>query len=136
MIHVFVSVQMEAPASRVYDVVRDAYRMDTWHPGIPRCERQGDVRILTLGGGTVLHERMDVVDDAARVHRYTIVDAPVPLLDYHAELRVREVGPKRCVVEWSATWRSPEDQAAAMMDDVRGTFTSGLEAVRARVTRG
>ncbi len=134
MIHVFVSVQMQAPASRVYDVVRDPWRMDTWHPGIPRCVREGDVRVLTLGDGLVLRERMDLVDDRARVHRYTIVEAPVPLLDYHAQLRVLEVSPSRCVAEWSATWRSPDDQAQAMLDAVRGTFTSGLEAVRARVS--
>lgn len=133
MIHVFVSVQMEAPASRVYDVVRDAYRMDTWHPGIPRCEREGDVRILTLGDGVVLHERMDLVDDAARTHRYTIVKTPIPLLDYHAQLSIRALSPARCVAEWSATFRAPDDQATAMLDAVRGTFTSGLEAVRARV---
>ena len=134
MIHIFVSVSMEAPAARVYDVVRDPYRMDTWHPGIPRCAREGDVRVLTLGNGVVLHERMDLVDDAARTHRYTIVKAPLPLVDYHAELSVHEVGPSRCVVEWSATFRAPPDQVTAMMDAVRGTFTAGLEAVRARVS--
>ena len=136
MIHVLVSVQMEAPATRVYDVIRDAYRMDTWHPGIPRCVREGSVRILTLADGVVLRERMDLVDDVARIHRYTIVDTPGPLLDYHAQLCVRELSPQRCVAEWSATWHAPDGQAGATMDAVRGTFTSGLEAVRMRVTGG
>ena len=90
------SMKLTAPAKQVWDLVGGFNALPDWHPAVEKSEiegaegSKGSLRRLGLAGGGSIVERLEEVDENERVYSYSIVESPLPVADYTANLRVRE----------------------------------------------
>ncbi len=135
MAKVEMATELPVPAQRVWDLIGGFHTLADWHPAIEKSEIETEgtttLRRLYLAGGGTLLERLEAVDDAERVLRYSIVESPLPVGDYLATLRVRDRGDGRsCTVEWSSEFEpvgAPEPDAVKVIE---GIYQAGFENLK------
>ena len=142
MTRVFVSSVIGAPTEAVWPVVRGFGEMPDWHPLIARAriegaqpqDRIGCVRDFTLTDGGRIRERLLSLSDYDMAFSYCILESPLGVEDYVAELRLIPVTDgDRCFAQWSAEFACP----AAREDELRetigqGVFQAGFDALNKR----
>lgn len=143
MVRLRLSTIIAAPVDRVWAVLRDFNGHDRWHPAVERSEieheepadKVGCVRKFRLNDGAVLREQLLALSDRDHSFRYFIVEAPVPLHGYVADMRLRPVtsdGSTYC--EWRASFEPPPAERAALARFVREEIMSaGFAAIRRAV---
>jgi uncharacterized protein YndB with AHSA1/START domain len=132
---------IDAPIDQVWRRIRDYNGLPGWHPGVARSEIEGGepanqpgcVRVLTLGNGAVIRERLLEMSDLGHHYSYAILESPLPVANYRATLRLRPISDgDRTFAEWSATFDPdpPEKQVEAenMIGD--GVFQGGFDALK------
>jgi hypothetical protein len=128
MVDVMVSRDYKASADKVWQKIRSFTGLADWLPGV-KCEASdnGKTRKLTMPTGAVIVETMEKFDEANRLYGYTIVSGPLPVKDYHSEIKVvpRTEG---CTVEWRGKFEAvgPEPVAKGMIE---GVYRGGLAAL-------
>lgn len=128
--NVQVTREIAAPASAVWATVRDFAGITKFLPMFELIGQAdntiGSIRTLKQGDA-IFRERLEALDDAARIQRYSIVEAPVPVQDYLGELVVRDLGNNRCAVSWSSTFvvvGAPEAEVTGMIE---GLYNAGID---------
>ncbi len=140
MLSVSRSIDVNASADAAWATVRDFNGLPAWCPGIEASEIEdgvdastvGAIRRLTLTGGGTLRETLLDLSESDRRCTYDIIDsAGLPLSDYVATLSVTPRG-SVCQMTWQASWESPPDAEAAMVEMVEGILQRGLDAAKAK----
>ncbi len=143
MVKLRCSTIIAAPVDRVWSLLREFNGHDRWHPAVERSEIEllepadkiGCVRKFRLRDGAVLREQLLSLSDRDRSFRYFLVEAPVMLHDYIAEMRVRPVtsdGTTYC--EWRARFNSPPSERARLARFVHEEIMmAGFAALRRAV---
>ena len=127
---VHVTREMDAPASAVWATVRDFSGITKFLPMLELVGQADNtiVSIRTLKqGDAIFRERLEALDDAARIQRYSIVEAPVPFQDYLGELAVRDLGNNRCAVSWSSTFVVVGAPEADVVGMINGLYNAGID---------
>lgn len=129
------TVQIDAPASAVWAKIRDFNSLNGWHPAVIRDEivegennTVGTVRLLTLGDGGTIREKLLIWDDAGMNLTYNIIEGVLPVRDYVATLKVERLTDKSSKVTWSGSFSASagaDDQKAS--DTIRGIYDAGLD---------
>ncbi len=142
MPQVFVSSVIPAEADTVWAVIRDFNALPDWHPGIVESrienDRAGDsvgcVRHFRLTERATIREQLLALDDRARRCVYTILESPLPLWDYEAQLRLLPVTDGGCCyAEWTAVFTCRAEEADGLVDTVgNGVFQAGFDALKQR----
>lgn len=139
------SVIIHASPAVVWEKVSSFDAINTWHPAVAKDEivagtnnKPGAERLLTLGDGGTIHEKLLRFD--ARHHRfhYEIVESVLPLSDYASTLSVKAAGKDRSKVTWSGTFKRKDTGAhpAANANDatatktVAGIYQAGLDNLK------
>lgn len=129
MANVSMKTDLNVPADQVWRIVGQFNALPDWHPAVERSELEegGKVRRLTLVGGGAIVERLEALDDSGQLYRYSIVESPLPVANYSAELRVKPKSDgKSCTVEWSSEF----NPAGASMEEatkaIQGVYQAGL----------
>ncbi len=145
MVTVRRSTIVDAPLEEVWRLLRDFNGHEDWHPAIveSRIEagRAGDeigcVRRFTLQDGSVLREQLLALSDKEPGYSYCILDAPLPLYDYVAHLRLKPVTDgTRTFWEWVSSFQTPPGQEAELADLVgRDIYEAGFRSVRRLLVR-
>lgn len=102
---------------------------------IAGCTVEGDgvgaVRTITLKGGGEIVERLESLDDSARVFRYAIInECPLPVQNYSATVAIRDAGASAAEVDWTGNFEpsgAPEEQVVAL---VEGIYRAGIQRAR------
>jgi hypothetical protein len=132
---------INAPIDQVWRRIRDYNGLPGWHPGVAKSEIEGGepanqpgcVRVLTLGNGAVIRERLLEMSDLGHHYSYAILASPLPVANYRATLRLRPISDgNRTFAEWSATFDPdpPEKQAEAENMIGNGVFQGGFDALK------
>ncbi len=140
MPRVYVSAVIEAPAARVWGVVRDFNGLPQWLPpvaesriedGLP-ADRIGCVRAFTLRSRERFRERLLALSDYEYSVTYSILESPLPLSDYVATLRLFPITETDTTfAEWQAEFECPPDRAVSLQKQVgEGVFRAGLERLK------
>jgi hypothetical protein len=126
------SVELAATADQVWSLI-GAFGGD-WHPLIARVRLTGtgigQLRALEMADGKVIVERLEVLDDAQRICRYTNV-AGVPAAHYTGMLEVAPNG-SGCIVTWRVQYLAdgrPDIEVKRLVSALQKT---GLESLQAR----
>lgn len=122
-----------APAA-VWAKVGDFNGLNTWHPAIAKSEivsgannETGAHRKLTLGDGAVIVEELASRDDAGMSITYTIVEGPLPVVDYRSTLSVAAEG-EGSKLTWSGSFKPAAGvEPAKASEIIGGVYQAGLD---------
>ena len=133
MAKVAMTQKLAAAADEVWNRIGGFSTIHEWHPAIEHLEAEGtgvgSTRNLTIAGGISVVERLVAEDGADRTYTYEMLEAPLPVKDYVATIRVNDDGGGASIVEWTSTFEPagvPEPEAAAIIE---GIYTSGFAAM-------
>ena len=140
MVKVYTSSVIDAPADRVWAVVRDFNALPNWHPGIRDSRIEGNhpsdkigcVRNFNLKDGGNIRERLLALSDYDFSCVYSILESPMGVENYVATLRLTPVSDgDRTFVEWTAEFDcAPEREAELISNIGGGVFQGGFDALK------
>lgn len=126
------SVDIDKPAATVWAKVRDFNGLNAWHPAVAKDEIvegknnvAGAVRLLTLGDGGTIHEKLLHFDDAHHSFRYAILDGVLPVSHYTSTVSVEALGKDKSKVTWSGEFQRKDtgDHPGEKENDETATTT-------------
>lgn len=136
------STVIDAPVEAVWRLLRDFNGHETWHPAIAESRIEagdpgdtvGSVRVFRLADGSLLREQLIALSDRDRELIYCLIEAPLPLVDYVASMRLRPVTDgDRTLLTWESRFRPPAERAEALSHLVaEGIYEAGFSALRSR----
>ncbi len=135
MLELNLSVEVGAPADRVWAVTGNFNGLPDWHPAVERSVLEpaaGGVgrRVTNIGGSgprRELTERLVFYDAEARAYAYTIIAGPAPFVDYVGHFHVVPLGPGRCRFEFSARFNAAAGKTdAEATERIRTFYEAGL----------
>lgn len=140
MARVFTSSVISAPASQVWDRVRDFNALPKWHPRIRDsriedalpADKVGCIRNFNLQNGDNIREQLLGLSDYDMFCTYAILESPMPLDDYVATLRLTPVTDgERTFAEWSAEFSCAPDAEADLVSGIgTNVFQAGFDALK------
>jgi len=136
MPQIIVSEEFNAPADRLWGLVRDFGNIESWWLKespikIDRVEQEGQGvgmtrHIYYVGVPTPLSERLEFLDDDTRTYGLSIVGKGVPgLVSYSAKGVISETSADSCRLDYRAEIQADPDKQAA----VEKTLRFGLSQV-------
>ena len=145
MVKVYASSVIEAPADRVWSVIRDFNGLPKWVPavadsrienGLP-ADRVGCIRNFNLNDGGNIREQLLTLSDFDFTCSYSILESPMGVRNYIATLKLTPITDNdRSFVEWSAEFDCPSERASQLADQIgNGVFQAGFDALKRHVTR-
>ncbi len=140
MARVYVSSVIAAPASKVWERVRDFNSLPRWHPRIADSQiengepsdKVGCIRNFRLQNGDQIREQLLALSDYDTFCTYSILESPMPIENYVATLRLTPVSDgDRCFVEWSAEFDCSHDVEADVTNGIAtNVFQGGFDALK------
>ena len=129
------SITIHSPSELVWAKIKDFNALNSWHPAVATDEiiegdnnRPGAVRLLTLGDGGTIKEKLIAWDDAGMSYSYTILEGVLPVSNYESTLSVRALSDTSSDVTWTGSFNAggdADDQSA--FDAISGVYEGGLE---------
>ena len=145
MAKVYASIVITAPASAVWDVIRDFNALPKWTPFVAESrieqnaasDKVGCIRNFRLKNGGRIRERLLALSDYEMFCTYSILESPMGVENYLATLRLIPVTEgDHTFAEWSAEFDASPDREAALVEDIgRNVFAAGLGALKAKFSR-
>lgn len=138
MITVTTGAVIDAPADKVWAILRPFQNMTVWHPAVSRSDREGaapgtpgEIRALTIKGAPgILRERLESLSDETRTVTYSIVEGPMPVANYLGTLSVHaDTLTGRSFVEWRARCDVVDAGEAETTATLRHIYETGLKGL-------
>ena len=140
MARIVASTTISAPIARVWALLRDFNGHEAWHPAVERSridfeepsDKVGAVRHFRLRDGVQIREQLLGLSDRDHSFRYFIVEAPVALRDYVAEMRLKPIlGEDATFCEWRAEFDPPPAERERLTRFVREEIiAAGFSAIK------
>ncbi len=133
MTTVNMKTQVPVSADKLWELIGQFNGLPNWHPAIENSELEedGKVRRLTLVGGGSIVERLERVDDNEHLYRYSILESPLPVADYVAEIRVHqnEEG-TGSTIEWSSEFKPKDVSVQKATEVIQGIYQTGFDNLK------
>jgi len=143
MVKVFVSSVIDAPADKVWNIVRDFNDMPSWHPAIARSMIEGGrpsdaigcIRNFYLQDNTNIREQLLMLSDFDFHFSYSILEAGLDLKNYVAEMKLTPVTDgNRTFAEWKAEFDTAPGNEVEMASLVsQNVFQAGFDALKEKL---
>jgi uncharacterized protein YndB with AHSA1/START domain len=146
MANVYRSAVIDAPADKVWALIRDFNGLPKWHPAIGKSaiegglagDRVGCVRRFTLKkDGGLLREKLLTLSDSTRELTYNILVSPMPVANYVATMRVTPITvANRSFAEWWAEFDVTSGPEHVQVNDIGdNVFVVGFAAMNRKLAR-
>ena len=126
------SVELAAAPDAVWSLIGQ-FSLD-WHPAVARVDLTGagigQLRTLGTVDGREIVERLDVVDNAKRFYRYSLV-AGVPASHYTGTIEVTPKG-RRCIASWRVQFLANNQPDIVVRAMVSTLVKTGLGSLKRR----
>ncbi|MFQ6022173.1 MAG: SRPBCC family protein [Acidiferrobacterales bacterium] len=133
MTKVNMKTQIPVSVEKMWELIGGFNAVPDWHPAVEKSELEegGKIRRLSLVGGGSIVERLERIDDNEHVYRYSILESPLPVADYVAELRVRpnDQG-EGCTIEWSSEFNPKDASDDDAMQVIQGVYQAGFDNLK------
>ncbi len=137
---VYVSTVIDAPADRVWPLVRDFNGLPRWVPivansriegGLP-ADKVGCVRNFNLKDGGNVREQLLSLSDYDYTCSYSILESPMGVVDYTATLKLTPITDGgRTFAEWTAEFACDPARERELVDQIgRNVFQAGFDALK------
>ncbi len=133
MTKVNMTTQVPVSADKLWELIGQFNGLPNWHPAIEKSELEedGKVRRLTLVGGGSIVERLERVDDSEHLYRYSILESPLPVADYVAEIRVRQnEDGTGSTIEWSSEFKPKAASVQKATELIPGIYQTGFDNLK------
>ena len=140
-LNVYQTVDINLPATQVWDLVKGWNNLHGWHPAFISTElvsgennTPSSVRKITLKDGPSFDEELLQFNNQMMMMQYRIIgENALPIQDYNAMIGVTPLGLNQSMVVWRAMYRSkPGQKDDANLALVNGLFRAGLDALKAK----
>ena len=135
MAHLSASIDIPVSPDEIWQLIGGFGSLPNWLSFMPTSEltEGGRVRRLANRDGETLVERLVAFDDAARSYSYSYLEAPFPVTDHLATLRVHQTdGGKGSRVQWFCRFKPQgSDHEASQL--IQGIFDDGLKSLAAKL---
>jgi hypothetical protein len=142
--HVVKSTIIDAPADRVWALLRDFNGHDRWHPAVASSaiergapsDKVGCVRRFRLKDGAELREQLLTLSDLEQSFSYCLLDTPIPLFNYVAHVRLMPVTDgDRTFWGWESRFTTRAGEETQMTEMVgEQIYQAGFDAIRRHLT--
>ncbi len=142
---VYVSSVVNAPATDVWQVVRNFNGLPDWTPFVAesrieqnaRPDQIGCIRIFTLKDGGRIRERLLALSDYDLSCTYSILESPMGVENYVARLALTPITDGNATFcEWEAEFDcAPEREAALIQQIGSGVFQAAFTSLKKRFAR-
>jgi len=119
--------KLNAKPAAVWALIGDFNGLYRWHPAVSSSDRDNNVRVLTLGNGAQITESLLSKDQTNRSYRYKIDQAPLPVSDYEAEIKVSLDAKGGSIVVWSSSFNAAGASDQEAEKAIRGVYQAGLK---------
>jgi len=146
MVKVFTSSVIDAPADRVWAVIRDFNALPAWHPAIADSRIEGNqpsdkvgcIRNFNLKSGGNIREQLLALSDYDYVCTYAILVSPMGVENYVATLKLMPITDgNRTYAEWTAEFDCDPAREKQLAQDIgQGVFQGGFDALKRRFPSG
>jgi hypothetical protein len=133
---------IDAPADRVWAVVRDFDGLPAWHPliadsrieGGGASDRIGCIRNFHTKDGGQIREQLLTLSDFDYECTYSILESPMGVANYVATLKLTPITDgNRTFAEWSAEFDCDEARERDLTQTIgQGVFQGGFDALKRR----
>jgi mxaD protein len=126
---------VDSSPATVWKLVGDFNALDVWHPAVARStasggdNKTGATRVLTLGDGAKITEKLLARDAAKHSYSYSILKSPLPVKNYRSTIRLSPTADGRTLMVWSSIFDAegaPDGKAAEV---IQGIYDAGLAKV-------
>ena len=142
MAHIEVDEVIDAPAEKIWGLIRDFGHIEAWWPKDSPIKIQkvvtegrgaGMIRhIYYVGVPTPLSERLDFIDENSRSYGLSIVGEGMPgLISYQARGVVTESGPHSCRLDYRAEVKATPEKAIAVEKNLRFGLSQVIAGLKA-----
>jgi hypothetical protein len=141
-VKLYVSSVIEAPANRVWALIRDFNGLPRWHPLIAESQIEsnlppdqvGCIRHFRTRDGGVIREQLLALSDYDYTCTYTILESPMGVENYVATLKLTPITDgNRTFAEWSAEFDCGPTREKTLADQIGdGVFQGGFDALKRR----
>ena len=146
MVEIRRSAILAAPVEAVWAILRDFNGHEHWHPAVASslieegadADQVGAVRDFRLADGARIREQLLALSDFETSFTYCILEAPVLLRNYVANVRLRRVtDDDSCLWEWRASFDPPAAERERLRRFVtEDIIEAGFRAVQERLGTG
>ncbi len=140
MPHIVKSTVIDAPMSRVWEVLRDFNGHDRWHPAVAASQIEraqpsdkiGCVRRFKLRDGAELREQLLALSDLEQTFSYCLLDTPIAMFNYVAHVRLLPVtDDDRTFWHWESRFTTRAGDAERITRMVaEDIYQGGFDAIR------
>lgn len=130
------AIEIERDIATVWDVIADFQRLDRWIATatmITDRQPQSMLHRHFAIGGSYFHERLDLLDGDAHRLRYSLLESPLPVDNYRAEVRVSATSEYRASVVWSTSCNAVQIDQQKCERIVRNAARSSLAQLKSFV---
>jgi hypothetical protein len=145
MPRVYVSTVIEAPAERVWPLVRDFNGLPRWVPivaasrieGGQPADKVGCIRNFTLKDGGTIREQLLTLSDYDYSCSYSILESPMGVTDYTATLKLTPITDgDRTFAEWTAEFGCEPARERELIEQIgRGVFQAAFDSLKRQAGR-
>ena len=137
-LYVIKSVNINAPAAKVWNKISKFSDLGAWHPAVAKTEitagvdgKKGAKRSLTLQDGGKINEQLTAYNAKNKTMSYIIVDSVLPVTAYASTLHVYSNGADKSIVVWEGSFltKAPADEKTAS-DTIGGVYDGGLSNLK------
>jgi NADPH:quinone reductase len=140
MVEVRKSTIVDAPIEQVWAMLRDFNGHDQWHPAVSismiddgaPADMIGAIRDFKLSDGSRIREQLLSLSDHDHSFQYCILEAPLPLMGYVANVKLRAVTDgNQTFWEWNSRFSPPKSREKELIktvgDDI---YEVGFRAIK------
>ena len=132
------SVDINAPAEVVWSKVKDFNNLNGWHPAVAkdtiikgRNNHVGAVRLLTLGDGGTIHEKLLGYNAPGMNMTYAILEGVLPVSDYRSTVIVQALSDTTSRATWSGSFKhAPNADDKTASDTISSVYQAGLDNLK------
>lgn len=125
-------VSLNAAPDTVWKMVGGFNELDMWHPVVVNSQldgegmKPGDIRVLTLGNGAKITEKLVVHSNSKKTYTYAITESPLPVMDYVSTITVTKGDDGKSIVEWKSTFNANNAPDEKAVETIAGVYDAGL----------
>lgn len=126
-------VTVNASPETTWKLIGDFNHLDVWHPVVVASkltlgdsQSAGAVRLLTLGNGATITEKLVSNNNALRSYTYAITESPLPIADYVSTITVSPAADGKSTVTWNSTFDASGATDEEAVNTISGIYDAGL----------